>query len=1723
MAGDEPDHRATGGTFEDQTAEEPGEGPVDCAAPADASDGDDGPHILSPYTGGGGGTVLGHRVATVYLAEMLRGVGRPETDELPIVRVAFQTNPDPVDDLRVEAGRNDDNVVVHVAVRRSPNFVKSHTKTAELVGTLLDQVAAFEPDQRAYVAVALVAMSNPHRQVQQLASLARGNDDEAAFYAQVHVKGRHADLESRYDHLTGLIAKARPKADASTLRELVWTLLQRLWLLDFRVESDDETDWANTGNQLTPLARAGKTGADVRDRLHSACATQFDQKGTQVDRAVARRFIHSVLAPDGGRTTAAWTQLREDHNSALVAVQHSLAGSLELPRTKLRRGVQDHLTAAGTSHIAVMVTGESGTGKSALTLSVATALAEANDDFEFVALNLRWTRDSVAALSADLGMPLSEVLREMTAPSRVLVVDAADAAPEGRTVLLRELAAAAHQAELGLVLVVADTAAADVADALIGLYAERRRVDIPGLDDTELTVVADAVPAIAGALRNLPTTSLYRRFVVVDLLARTGATVSRPLDDWDCLNLIWDKLIARAVPGQSSGEARSQALLALSEHALGLPAPAKTYPDPDPTAIETLRADRLVAPRDLMRPYAEFAHDEIRRFATAIRLAQAESVAAVLGTSGPPRWSMSAAKLACEGKLSRAEHPDAALATLLAQFDALGDASSVRWKDVPLEAVLELPDAFDLLANMLAADVAQADDVLATFVRVVSLHHRHDDMVDVTRGAPVVRLLIQEIDQLWCREDEAFVLLVEWLNSALLENIPAGDPIRAALRQRLLEHWRTHYPPVVSAHSDNPVESAEALAGSKSVARGEASAEGAECPVVVSRFGGSESSRRKRRRLPYQIVAERYVQLLALLGPDIDEDVRACLEEVAADSPSRLKPAVDLSWSAWGLGLYDPTLLLELTEIYYIDRRGSGGSLSWNGIRDHQYRGGAMSRYDYGSFWVLLRLCDHREWIPVVNRILNHAATNQCDSRDGDGRRGGRGLGGQATVDADSTFTLSIDGTERTYVGDGGVWSWYRGGTKGPYPCMSALQAVERWFDNAVAAGAQLKKIAESLLDGCENLAMPALIVGALVRHVDRDPRALDTYLREPLVWQFESYRAGHEALNFLRPSNEGIAHPERRAWSMREVATLLLLNGNSERHAELRALGEELIANTKHFDATESTVHGWAAMLDVANVRTELVNNGVMISVDEPPELEAELAPLRADLARTYQLIGLQNKYWIPPRQQADGWSPPTPSEVAEDLAAAKAIFEDPPGFAASEPLLAIAYIAAAAIKWAAQGHADAFGDKATFAITTTLDIVRSYAEPGDDDDYPLRFENDIGTRGAAASAIPHLLLPALAEQVQAAGAGPSDVLDVATILGSRAATETCLEFARGCDDVWTHPCTCDPCIHATAYRSVLELARACEIGEFHEEEQRSPHLHITDDVVARVPHIDPERLDTGRLSASIRALGRAAAISSCIAFSAQQDLTAFLRAQVAAMVAQETSEDRHFIDDRDAQTISAARALLHNRSRPDVTDDLLLECLTVLAPDAHLLSAFLRDIAAVGAETQELADAAADVWPVVMTHVLDQVDAHQTIYNVRETSTDYALSHLVPNVDGTPDARNSELGRDTINWVRVEEVTPLIPRWLRIAAGRSTCLLELIRFLRQLPAEQQLSDGLGWIGDLCLSNPNEQLPTYPPMDEWLIEIKSEADSKGAGADWLDLVDRLVYAGNRTLAHFSR
>ena len=73
------------------------------------------------------------------------------------------------------------------------------------------------------------------------------------------------------------------------------------------------------------------------------------------------------------------------------------------------------------------------------------------------------------------------------------------------------------------------------------------------------------------------------------------------------------------------------------------------------------------------------------------------------------------------------------------------------------------------------------------------------------------------------------------------------------------------------------------------------------------------------------------------------------------------------------------------------------------------------------------------------------------------GHRGARGHAPENTMASFRTaLEMGVDGIEldvpgtgmRRYIGDSHVWAWYRGSSVGPYPCMSALLALERFIDH---------------------------------------------------------------------------------------------------------------------------------------------------------------------------------------------------------------------------------------------------------------------------------------------------------------------------------------------------------------------------------------------------------------------------------------------------------------------------------------------------------------------------------------------------------------------------------------------------------------------------------------------------------------------------------------------------
>ena len=318
------------------------------------------------------------------------------------------------------------------------------------------------------------------------------------------------------------------------------------------LESGDETDWVNIANNLNDSLATGRPAP----RCATSCTRSAPPSSRRrVPRSTLRSFDgrSTPSSRPGGRSAAAWTQLGEEQKSALVAVQHSLAGTVEVPRKRCANRSRPSSRTLGSRDRGHLHRGVR--HREERTDAVGSRAARGRDRRVRVrraepAPHPRQRRRTVCgSRDAVRRSPAGDVRA-----SRVLVVDAADAALEGRDALLRRSSlAAATEAGVGLASSPPTPRLTTSRTLSPACTPTPNEVEIPGLDDDELKYVGAKVPAIAGALRNLPPRSLYRRFVIVDLLTRTGSTLTTTLDEWGCLQLIWRR---PRRPGRAGQEQR---------------------------------------------------------------------------------------------------------------------------------------------------------------------------------------------------------------------------------------------------------------------------------------------------------------------------------------------------------------------------------------------------------------------------------------------------------------------------------------------------------------------------------------------------------------------------------------------------------------------------------------------------------------------------------------------------------------------------------------------------------------------------------------------------------------------------------------------------------------------------------------------------------------------------------------------------------------------------------------------------------------------------------------------------------------------------------------------------------------------------------------------------------------------------------------------------------------
>ncbi|MFE4961053.1 hypothetical protein ACFRCW_45965 [Streptomyces sp. NPDC056653] len=221
---------------------------------------------VSPYSTGGGGTVLEHRYAAVLLSALLTGSSLDELGDTLIepVEIRLQASEvSTVDDIMIIGRRKGgaDDFTVCIGVRRNPSFVPSDKPTVKLVSNYLREVTdhwgEVESGHRKLV-LAVVNRSTHALQVAALTQLANGKGPAAFRDAASRSGPTNAELRDRLTMLDQVVAEAAALCSLDTsvvdAAELSWRLLSSLRVKHLRLEDGDGQDRSHAVDRLRGVA-----------------------------------------------------------------------------------------------------------------------------------------------------------------------------------------------------------------------------------------------------------------------------------------------------------------------------------------------------------------------------------------------------------------------------------------------------------------------------------------------------------------------------------------------------------------------------------------------------------------------------------------------------------------------------------------------------------------------------------------------------------------------------------------------------------------------------------------------------------------------------------------------------------------------------------------------------------------------------------------------------------------------------------------------------------------------------------------------------------------------------------------------------------------------------------------------------------------------------------------------------------------------------------------------------------------------------------------------------------------------------------------------------------------------------------------------------------------------------------------------------------------------------
>lgn len=1638
------------------------------------------PDPASPYSTGGGGQVLEHLYGAILLTSLLTGDPVPPLgDDVVPQSIRFQASDvSVVDDILLEGvTASGARRTVAIAVRRNPALTTSDEKSVPLIRSFIQAVnerwSEVESGQFR-VALAVASPNSAVKQLAELAVIAKSVRSAAEFQtALARPKAINDKVRDRLNHIDALIKKA--KVDTALAhdeaRVLTWRWLVGLYIQELRLEGVDSSD----RTQAIAALRDELDGESV-EAANQAFGALLEQAGrwipasALVDQFSIRRALHGFPLRRSKTFTQAWALLdalalrfRRQSRLELCAGQ----ARLELARTHARHQLVAQLEAVGSRAEMLIVTGDPDTGKSSLTLRAAEDLENSGATILF--LSLRDLPQLVIDLEAHLGARLTEVMATGEIQTvRLLILDGVEAVLEGQAAVFEAFAEAALLAGVGVVSIARRDALPRLRD-LSSAIANRLDLRDPAeyvvkpLSEEERLELVGAFPALRPQESDERSAWLLGRLGLVDVLLRAGVTIDSGsiLSEADVFEAVWNGLIRKneetSLTGVSADD-REGGLIWVALRHLGT---SLHLPSPPGQVLRQLRSDGLLIQQasPALSRREEFGSDLLRDF-TICRLLLSRGWTA-LTDAGAPRWTVRAARLACQALLTDSSSRLVVWQELRAAFHSLSAAGGERWDEVPVEALLVLRD-LALVTELWDVLNADGQQDLKTFLRLAEQRYVTAlEIGDVETLSPIVALAFNE-DRLPVEigrpQRESVAAAVQRIVLAWLRGQIAAKAAPNALRQRVRDKILTSHPN------------------------------------------------------PYDKFA---VELVGTLGADIDSAAEAFLRALAADDPYYLGPAVESFAAVIGLSNHNPDLMIHLTEEFYIERPdpeefGAYSELD-DGIRDHQLEkglGDPFAAWYYGPFHRLLHFRPV-ETLGVINRMLDHAAQIRV--------RPSR-YPWDAEMAAERRFTGYTfdlpDVGEREYVGDGHVWQWYRGSSVGPYACMSALLATERFADQLISEyGLTPAQVVSLLLRDCHNLAMAGLVVGLLVRYLGSSGDLLDAWLKHPVIWHLEFARVTHEGLVHVQGRDpDDVVGKDRRRHTLGDAAAELMVRairtGDESRFAALRDVADALVANSNPSDNDDERqiVEGWASILRRENYIVDCLASGeVRVAYRRPDAVEDALIKHMAQMRPINEATRLEMAYAL----RNDRTLPTASNTITADLKLARELAANPPERLFMEDsviAVASAVLYHHALGWVAFEESD-INWCAQEAISCAVSLRSARAGTV----YPM------GADRSAARVLPLILLSPFSHLEVAAG----DIDRALAACASSASDEVRLAFASGAKRVWQSPCDVGDSgqctIHSRLWTAMLFGLEDCRLGPWDNETQSRPTFRL------EPPY--PEALST--MSIEDLVLNRLAMPISCAASAQSADC---LTREVDELLPVLLDADRRcsvrwaadgYLEHGDRGRKVVARVLIELALAGDLEP--MRMHLAYFANSARALEQLLTDFQYEFSYDGALLQSFSEFWPEVMRAILDAVEGGATFLR-DDHWVDYALAELLPTPkiepsDPNPDATLSAL-RTT--WLAPAAISHLVDRWISIATGEPRAADSVAQFAQTCAIDWQVSNGLDWLDRVVADRYDLFANKVWWVTSWLEKLRTHVGSS-INNRLTRIVDGLAAAGDNRAAAIQR